>query len=303
MGTLRRGTPLQGNRGPEMSSEAMESVPAAAEPPAILPQAASLEAGGVIRVGDRAVATSPLCPGGVVTVHGRRHSARLTEAGGEIAMPGAELVIVGGDNGGFVVRLASPHLTIDLPRRGDPVHGSFGAAIQSDARRNEKRREVFERVRARGLRVRGFAAGAAAGLLAVAICWLWPSVSWPAQAWMSVSVVLGVPLGFGLAAAWLARQLDERFAETDSNLRGLSLPTTFLMLLGAAAGGAWAIPRLGLLSGIGVAAIAAFVLGSPLPAIVMLVTAGAEEAGLDGTGVGAGDGGDASGAEQAGVGR
>lgn len=266
-----------------MSSEAVESGATAAEhsTAAALPGTAA-----IVRIGDRAVATSPLCPGGIVTIHGRRHSARLADTGGPMAMPGAELVVVAGDNAGFLVRLTASVVLIDLPRRGEAVHGSFGAAIQSDARRDERRRDVFERVRARRLRVRGFAAGASAGFLAAFLCWLWPSVSWPSEFRESLSLVLGAPLAFGLAAVWLAGQLDARFAETDSNLRGLSLPTTFLMLAGAAAGGSWAIPRWGLLSGVGVAVITALFLGSPLPAIVLFAAAGAEDTSLEGPGGG-----------------
>ena len=279
-----------------MSSEAIVSDATLAGLPATAPPTAS---DGVIRVGDRAVAASPLRPGGIVTIHGRRHSARLTGTVGNITLSGTELVIVGGDNSGFLVQPATTLASVDLPRRGDPVHGSFGAAIQSAARRDVKRRETFERIRANQLRVRGLAAGTTIGCLAVAICWLWPSVSWPAEVWQAVLLLVGAPLGFGLAAVWLARQLDERFAETDSNLRGLSLLTTILMLLGAATGGAWAIPRWGLLSGVGLAAIAALFLGSPLPAIVLFAAAGGEETSIDGAGAdgGAGDGDSASASE------
>ncbi len=266
-----------------MSSEATVPGSTAAETPS---HAAAPNLDGAICIGDRAVAASTLLPGGIVTIHGRRHSARLTATVGNMAEPGAELVVVGGDNAGFIVRPVTAVQTVELSRRGEPVHGSFGAAIQSDARRAERGRAIFERTRVNKLRVSGLAAGVGTGLIAVALCWLWPSISWPGEAWQVATLVIGAPLAFGLTAVWLARQLDRQFAETDTNLRGLSIPTTALMLLGAAVGGAWGIPRLGLLSGVGLAAVAALVLGSPLPAIFMVVAAGAEEGGLEGIGAG-----------------
>ena len=269
-----------------MSSKSTES---GATADANLSGATASNVDGAIRIGDRAVAASTLRPGGIVTIHGRRHSARLTATAGDMVEPGTELVVVGGDNAGFIVRLASGVRSADLARHGKPVHGNFGAAIQSDARRADRGREIFEGVRVRKLRASGWAVGGGAGLIAVAICWLWPSISWPGEAWQMMSLVIGAPLGFGSAAVWLSRQLDLQFAETDSNLRGLTIPTTSLMLVGAAVGGAWGIPRLGVLSGVGLAATAALVLGSPLPAIFMVVAAGAEEAGLEGAGPG-GDG-------------
>jgi len=228
-----------------------------------------------IRIGDRAVAASPLRPGGAVTVGGRRQSARTT---GMLVESGAELVVVGSDNVGLLVVPAGlAASSIAEAERGAPVHVNFVGAVRADAAVAEERQRRFLSRRRRWIWNRSLAIGLGCGLIVVAICWMWPTLSWPSQPWQAGLLTLGTLLGFGAAAPWLAALLEERFGETDTNLRGLTLPTTFLMLLGVAVGGAWGAPRFGVLSGIGMAAIAAVILGSPLPALMFFAVAGNEE--------------------------
>lgn len=238
-----------------------------------------------VRIGDRAVALSSLHPGGAITIGGRRHSARSI---GMLIEAGAELLVAGADNVGLLVVPAGLAASIPSTDLGKPVHINFVGAVRAEAAAAEERQRRFVHGRRRGIRNRSLAIGLGCGLVAIAVCWMWPTLSWPAEPAQASLLCAAILLGFVAAGPWLAAALEERFGETDTNLRGLTLLTTFLMLLGVAIGGAWAIPRLGVLSGIGVAAIAAVILGSPLPAVLIFAVAscetgpdGSAEAGAD----------------------
>ncbi len=239
-----------------------------------------LRGDAAVRVGDRAIATGPLRPSGAITLAGRRYSARST---GLMVDSGTELVVIGADNVGLIV---APAAVPGVPRASDigkPIHVNFAGAVRADAAASEERQQRFLSGRRRSIGRRAAAIGLGCGLFALALCWIWPSVSWPTESKHVALLIAGTLGGFAAVGPWLALLLDDRFGETDLSLRGLTLPTTLLMLLGVAAGGAWGIPRLGVLSGVGLAAILAVVLGSPLPAIMIFAVA-SNEAGPEGSG-------------------
>lgn len=82
-----------------------------------------------VRIGDRGIATTPLRPGGFVTIVDVRHSARSQAGFVDAAM---EVVVVGGDNQGLIVRsIHAEFVSGELPGHGDVVYSSFGDKIQT----------------------------------------------------------------------------------------------------------------------------------------------------------------------------
>jgi hypothetical protein len=232
----------------------------------------------VIRVGDEAVAATDLRPGGIVVVHGERHSARTTGA-----WVGANTVVVitSGDNYGFTVETADGMAARQsLPNYGLPVYSSFGASKRAAGIAAAERAKAWSAARERWIRRVGPAVGTGS---AAAVAWLnWPTMtssmpSTAAAAFTAGLLATGAILGFGLL-----RLVDHTLRDVEFSLHRFSLPALCLFLVGLVVGSAWAVPRYGLSGGLLAALAGGLALAAPLPLVAALVAV----SGSGGTGEG-----------------
>lgn len=130
----------------------------------------------IVRIGDRGTATTPLRPGGFVTIVGVRHSARCPSGYVDANL---EVVVIGGDNQGLIVRTIQTELVArELPGHGNVVYSSFGDKIQTVGKETQARLALQRRQ----LIARTWAFGAGWGLLCAVAAVIRLHFSWPPMA-------------------------------------------------------------------------------------------------------------------------
>lgn len=217
-----------------------------------------------VRIGDIGEAISSLHPQGVVHIAGRRFQARAEHSALE---PGRAVVVVGGDNGGLVVRGIDPGFSpSDMPHFGDPVGSSFLERFTEKADRDESEQARIEAHR----RSRGIKFSAIAGAIGatVAMFALWGRMTEEAgPTWQSVvfSTFGGAALGAGVF--FNLRGVMDRFDRGSGHITELC---TLLALVGGTLGAILGIPAFGLAGGISLAIVAMFACGLALPMVFVL---------------------------------
>jgi hypothetical protein len=203
-----------------------------------------------------------------VVVRSDRYSAR---SAGTLIESNTQVVILDGDNGGFLVAPASDVLPGELPNAGTPVYSNFGAVVQAEAIESETRMEQWRAERQRWLRRVGPSLGAVMALVGLALAWR-SIISLDAPAIVGTIALAAVG---GAAAGWqLLRVVDGSLQEIDFALHRFSVVTTGLALFGGIAGAAFGIPQFGLSGGSLTALAGATLLGLPLPVLLAMIAAG-----------------------------
>ncbi len=225
----------------------------------------------IIKVGDTAEVVTILRPGGFVVVHGERHSARCSDGYLEV---GTSVVVVGGDNHGFVV--TEVHETIQLetlPDYGKPVYSSFGASAKAAALEAERQMQRWLGKRQKWRLWMGPVLGILFAVVGVFLSWdsLAATAIMPNAVAGEAAVLIGIGavVGLGLLAV-----VDQAMLRVDFELHRFSLGITALMLAGITAGLVWMTPRLGLMWGIVAAIGFGFLAGMPLAIGVALIASG-----------------------------
>lgn len=127
----------------------------------------------IVRIGDRGIATTPLRPGGFVTIVDVRHSARCPSGYVDANM---EVVVIGGDNQGLIVRIIQTELVAgELPGHGNVVYSSFGDKIQTVGKEAQQRLALQRR----RLIARAWMFGAGWGLLCAVAAVIRLHFTWP----------------------------------------------------------------------------------------------------------------------------
>jgi hypothetical protein len=240
----------------------------------------------MVRVGDCGRTASSLHPQGFVRINGRRYDARSEWNPIE---QGCEVVVVGGDLQGLIVRKVIPGLAPDrLPNYAKPVHSSFGELLDLQQRQAEAERETWQSGlprwraarRAYGLRM-GALLGAmfAAGGLAVS----WWYVTQASQTpWLTALAVAGVGAFWGVVVFLLLDFTHQRLLrQMLPRLEGrvydrITLCATGFALLGTTVAAALVVPWLGVEAGVVAALPATGALGLVVPC-VLLVNAAPDE--------------------------
>ncbi|AWM41700.1 hypothetical protein GobsT_72090 [Gemmata obscuriglobus] len=197
-----------------------------------------------VRIGDSGTAMTALRPQGVVRIGGTRHDAR--SEGGYVET-GSEVVVVGGDNTGLIVRRVEPGPAVALPNHGREVYGSFGARVAAEGAREDAERARWESARRRY----GFVVGSLFGALAGGggTAQLWGPIVERAGAPWAVAALAAV--GGAAWGACLFRGLDARLRELGGDYWRFTTASTGLGLTGGALVAAWGVPAVGL--GLGLA--------------------------------------------------
>lgn len=183
-----------------------------------------------VRIGDRGIATTPLRPGGFVTIVDVRHSAR-SQAGFVDAT--AEVVVVGGDNQGLIVRsMHAEFVSGDLPGHGDVVYSSFGDKIQTVGREAQTRL-ALQRKR---LITRAWMFGAGWGLLCAIAAVIRLRSTWPLMGTDSFYLTSAlIVVGGVLWGAVVGRCLFGAFEQLEHHPSPkLTIISTVISLTGAA---------------------------------------------------------------------
>src|SRR4051794_30830438 len=95
-----------------------------------------------VRVGDCGRTMSSLHPQGFVQINGKRYDARSQH---DPIQPDTEVVVVGGDLQGLIVRKVEPGHAIErLPGYGNSVHSSFGEMLAEQERQELIAREAWQ---------------------------------------------------------------------------------------------------------------------------------------------------------------
>lgn len=148
----------------------------------------------IVRIGDRGIATTPLRPGGFVTIVDVRHSARCPTGFVDADM---EVVVIGGDNQGLIVRtIQVEFISEELPGHGNVVYSSFGDKIQTVGKEAQDRL-ALQRQR---LIARARTFGAVWGLLCVVVAVIRLHFTWPPMA-TGLTYAL-TPLIVGVGTLW-----------------------------------------------------------------------------------------------------
>lgn len=120
----------------------------------------------MVRIGDLGETSTPLTPGGFITIAGVRLQARCESGYLEVRQ---SVVVIGGDNHGLLVRRRdSATQLLNLARQGEEVFASFGAKMKSEGEASERRESERRRTLvAQSIRW-GALSGAITGLMMVA---------------------------------------------------------------------------------------------------------------------------------------
>jgi hypothetical protein len=216
-----------------------------------------------LHIGDRGKAETSLQPQGFVWVEGERYDARA-EASPVDA--GTEVVVVGGNHMGLVVRPLERGRSPELPDCGKPVCVSFDEHTSRD---DERREEERQRWLTEHRRVGTIAAAIVGGVAAAAAVWLaWGFLG--QQVDQPAVLALGLIAGGAVYGVGLFRLLDELFGEIDPNLRRATHVSTALAIIGTAVGAALAVPAVGILGGLAMAFVGALVLAALPPLVLCL---------------------------------
>lgn len=191
-----------------------------------------------VHVGDRGTAMTALRPQGLVRIDGARHDARAEHGYIET---GSEVVVIGGDNTGLVVRCVEPGPAVALPNHGREVHGSFGARVAAEGAREQAERARWESARRRYGLAAGGSLGALAGGAGAAL--LWGAIVEHAGAPWAVAALAVV--GSAAWGACLFRGLDAGLQELGGDYWRFTTASTGLGLAGGAVVAAWGSPAVG----------------------------------------------------------
>ena len=233
-----------------------------------------------LRVGDDGQAITTMTPGGYVSVGGKQYQARA-QAG--FIESGQRIVVLGGDNHGLIVCIAEDVKSYaTLKNFGQPCYSSFGESVQARADREEAARQRWLVNRRRNLRRAGLGLGTLPACFGLA--WGWPELverlGGPGSAAASIAAMTAGAL-FGMA---VLGSIDHYLRAFSEDLYRLSIPTTFLALLGGTAGAAWAFPAYGIVVGSLTALIIGILLLLLIPALALVAGSfGADAAPGDGT--------------------
>lgn len=225
-----------------------------------------------VHVGDRGKAATALHPQGHVLIHGVRFDARA-EFGG-IASD-AEVVVVTGDHLGLLVREFHAGEKVKLKDHGKRLLISFAER----ARPEPVVDEATLRKRRAERRPYGLAVGAPLGLLfaglSLAVTWYRLVEAFePPLLHVLATVLIFTGILWGVVAFF---SIDWILSQVEENLTRVTTPSTFLALLGTSTGAVLAIPSLGLVAGLGIALLGAFLLGTIIPVLFMLAQFHGEE--------------------------
>ena len=223
-----------------------------------------------LSVGDRGTAVTPLHPNGFVWIDGARHDARAEH--GTIAAD-ADVVVVGGDHLGLIVRKLEAGRSLRLPDHGKPVCTSFHDRLATeDEKREAERREWLA-----AHRQVGTTAAVVAGVIAAATA-AWASwgllAQWAGDPWMGATVVVLAGGLFGVAAF---RGLDEGFGQIDPHLRRVSPASAVLMVLSTFGGAAACGAALGPIGATAVGLVVGLFLAAVPPLLITLAGLGGGE--------------------------
>jgi hypothetical protein len=218
-------------------------------------------------VGDRGTAETAMHPQGFVRVGGVRMDARSDRGAIEA---GADIVVVGGDDVGLVVRKVEDGRAPRLPNHGRRVFTSFGERVAEQGRREDAARQQW----LAGRRRYGVIGGVVLGALAagVGLYVLWDFVREQAADPRAVAA-----LTLLAGAAWgvaVFRFLEGTLHQLGESYWRLTTVSAVLALAGACGGAVLGIPALGLVGGLAAAVGLTFVLGAIVPGIVLMAGAG-----------------------------
>ena len=223
-----------------------------------------------LSVGDRGTAVTPLHPNGFVWIDGAKHDARAEH--GTIPAD-ADVVVVGGDHLGLIVRTAERGRSLPLPDHGKPVCTSFDARLATE----EEKREAERREWLAAHRRTGTTAAVVAGVVASATAaWaLWGLLGqWGGDPWAVATLVVLAGGLFGVAAF---RGLDEVFGQIDPNLRRVSPASAVLAVLSTFGGAAACGASLGPVGALAVGLVVALFLAAVPPLLITLAGLGGGE--------------------------
>jgi hypothetical protein len=216
-----------------------------------------------IRIGDAGVALSSLHPQGMVQVGGRRFHARAEHG---FLAPEANIVVVGGDHLGLVVREVGPDGPSNgLPGYGTRVYSSFIERLADrDVRDEGEREQMREDRRKRGTMWFG-ALGAVAAAAVLFLVWDHVTEE-PGPTWQMAVIVAatGALLGAGLFLA-----LHQGLARFDGGTGRVIAACALMALAGGVVGAAVGIPAFGLVGGVSLALVGMAALGMALPLLLV----------------------------------
>lgn len=221
-----------------------------------------------IRIGDEATTETMLRPGGIVSVAGRRHSARARTGFIDV---GVAVVVAGGGNQGVEVLPADQVADrMTLPGFGQVVYSTYGDRIRAEHRGDARSDAAARRARTMRMRVLGTVFGSAAGVLAASLALGTPDHWFTALQWRDtlLSAVMFLLIG-GLGLPFLddtLEDLDSTFAQF-SGLIGLTSLGGFGAVLG------WLTPGRGFPLALTAASICGVLLVIPVPGLLMLIGA------------------------------
>lgn len=219
-----------------------------------------------VRIGDRGRTSTILKPGGFVTVAGDRHPARCLSG---FVDASTEVVIVGGDNLGLIVReVASAEEILALPRHGEVVHSSFGAKIGHVGKDKERRRHERRQRTAK----RAWVFGGICGLICSLTAAFLLKASWhtlaPDQPWLVPGMLTVLGIIWGLIVGRCLCGAFEQF-EHHRSLR-LTYTATIMTLAGTTAALVYVMPVRGVWVGLATALSTTVILGAALPALALV---------------------------------
>jgi hypothetical protein len=215
-----------------------------------------------IHIGDTGVTETSLHPQGAVQLYGRRWPARAEQG----SVPaGTDVVVVGGDNMGLVVRVVEAARPANgLPGYGRPVRSAAVDRLAETA--GPEADEAAARADRRRRFLRAAAAVGAAAALAV-LMRIWDHVTDAnGPTWQAIVLTLAGGAGWGVLVFLNLAEVLRRF---DGGAGGITAACTALAIAGGAVGAAVGIPTFGWLGGVSLALVATLTCALALPLLMV----------------------------------